>query len=506
MTPHLQFLSNKYFLYFNLLICILLATTFSQKMPPKRKSSTQSPRLKPKGKEQIGIKPLALFQTPKAGKVTRAKTRQATKAKIAHVVTPSNRTPIEVETVEESEDDLEDERDDFIQVTLAKKRAAANKVPVVTPAKKRAAANRVQAVVVKKVPPKAKKIKAVINVKTGNGTIFKTDKQVDSFFAKMNAMGVAEDLKTFVFDNQEDYDIACTGYKRNDDPPPRQGISTPTAGVAIAASKPASLKTPTANPLSQALYARLKKPVTASNPLASHVQQKLSGINGTSLKLSLFPQATCVSNQEQYQVFAIDLVENKTDNTLWTHKPEAWCSLFQIDEELTHENGGQRIDNFFYCLQFASPRSEPKGPNVKKQLHTKNGKTIDCQLLWGMIKCTPDTEATLTAEIVKFSTLASNQSVQEAYHVAVLNLGTNFPALLEQVQPPKKSSNSRIGEYWTKLSKSCASPIKVVQHASMDEVFQDEAIISAVSHLWEVGGESTSMWSPEMNMFAFGRT
>jgi hypothetical protein len=501
MTPHLQFLSNKYFLYFNLLICIYSQPLLLQKMPPKRKSSTQSPHLKPKGKEKTGIKPLALIETPKAGKVTRAKTRQASKAKTVHVVTPSKRTPIEVETVEESEE----EPDDFIQVTLAKKRAAAENVPVVTQAKKRAAAKRVPVVIVKNVPAKGKGIiKAVINVKTGDGTIFKTDKQVDKFFAQMSGMGIAQDLKTFVFDNQEDYDIACTGYKRNDDAPPRQGMSTPTVGIAVAASKPVSLKTPTANPLSQAVFARLKKPVPASNPLANHVQQKLSGINGTSLKLSLFPQATCVTNQEKYQVFAIDFVENKTDNTVWTHKPDAWCNLFQIDEELSYEDGGHRIDSFFYCLESASPRSESRGPNVKKQLHTKNGKTVDCQLLWGMIKCTPDTEATLTAEIVKFSTLASNLLVQEAYHVAVLNLGTNFPALLEQVAPPKKSS-PRTGEYWTKLIKSCASPIKIVHHTSMDEVFQDDVIISAVSHLWEVGGDSTSMWSGDMNMFAFGR-
>jgi hypothetical protein len=83
-------------------------------------------------------------------------------------------------------------------------------------------------------------------------------------------------------------------------------------------------------------------------------------------------------------------------------------------------------------------------------------------------------------------------------------LGTNFPALLEQVAPIKKSS-PRTGEHWTKLIKSCASPIKIVHHTSMDEVFQDDVIISAVSHLWEVGGDSTSMWSGDMNMFAFGR-
>jgi hypothetical protein len=41
----------------------------------------------------------------------------------------------------------------------------------------------------------------------------------------------------------------------------------------------------------------------------------------------------------------------------------------------------------------------------------------------------------------------------------------------------------------------------------MDELFMDEEITVAVGFLWQdAGGLSTSMWSSEMNMFAFGRT
>ena len=346
-----------------------------------------------------------------------------------------------------------------------------------------------------------------MNVKTGHATIFKNSKDVTSFFEQMSSLGLAEDMKTFVFNSQEDFVIAQKSYTKDDDSRTPTPISTKKARVPGAASTPVS-PNPQAKSLSQALstkYARFKKPEASKNVLADKVKQKLSGINGTSLKLSLFPEATHLQDQEKYQVFAIDFVENKTENTVWTHKPDAWLNVFEVDEELPSEEGGQSIDPFFYSLQQSCPRSEAKGPNVKKQIHTKNGKTVDCQLLWGMIKCTPDTEAMLKVEVLKFSLLASDKAVQEAYHEAVKNMGTSFPALLEQVMPPE-SSKPRYGEYWTKLNKSCTSPIKIDHHASMDEVFQDDVICSAVDFLWDTGGQSTSMWSAEMNMFAYGRT
>ena len=106
---------------------------------------------------------------------------------------------------------------------------------------------------------------------------------------------------------------------------------------------------------------------------------------------------------------------------------------------------------------------------------------------------------------MKFSNLASDKGIQQAYLVTVQNMGTTYPSLLDQVRPTD-SSKPKFGEYRTKLIKSCASPIKIVHHESMDEVFQDDVIGTAVSFIWDAGGQSTSMWSGDMNIFAYGRT
>jgi hypothetical protein len=38
----------------------------------------------------------------------------------------------------------------------------------------------------------------------------------------------------------------------------------------------------------------------------------------------IVPQILSVSDKQAYQIFALDLIENKSSNTLWTHKPSAW--------------------------------------------------------------------------------------------------------------------------------------------------------------------------------------
>jgi hypothetical protein len=220
----------------------------------------------------------------------------------------------------------------------------------------------------------------------------------------------------------------------------------------------------------------------------------------------MLPPTTCVSDKQKCQVFAIDLVDNRTGQTAWTHKPEAWLQLFATDQDLSVDEGGHRADPFFHNLLVGHQRSQAKGPNVLKQVTTKNNKTIDFQVLWGMIKCTDDTEATLKSELKKFSTLASDPEIQEAYHITVKGLGTKYQALLDEICPTKVS-NPKVGIYWKKLSASCADAvITTIQCSSMNELFMDEEITVAVSFLWEAGGQSTSMWSGDMNMFAFGRT
>jgi hypothetical protein len=453
-----------------------------QKMPPKR-----STRANPTGKEQSKMKPLSLV-TPAQARKTRKKA-EVVQNKVPVIITPLKR-----------------------------------KAKKVTPVGKK-----------KKALVGAKKLYAVMNVKTGAAREVTSSKTGMNLIKQVNGLsnGSDEQFKLFEFDTKEAMIAASAAMETDSNPATAQSIQAATLPLAtpisLATSTPkqyANLKKPppsnpylkqpsqaistqgTKSSLSQILtnqFADLKRAPT-TNPLANRIQNDLSSQNGTGIKLFMLPPAACVAEQEKYQVFAIDLVENRTGQTLWTHKPDAWLQLFTTDKDLPSEEGGNRADPFFHNLLVGYQRSQPKGPNLQKQVTTKNNKTIDYRVLWGMIKCTDDTEATLKTELMKFSTLASDREIQEAYKVTVEALGTKYPALLDQISPTKVSNN-KVGEYWKKLGAGCAGGITTIHCSSMDELFMDEEITVAVGFLWQdAGGLSTSMWSSEMNMFAFGRT
>ena len=117
---------------------------------------------------------------------------------------------------------------------------------------------------------------------------------------------------------------------------------------------------------------------------------------GNKFELSILPPIFSASNKQSYQVFAIDLISNKTNNTIWTHKPSVWEAVFNMDKTLPEEQGGQNInDEFFYHLRHASKREKSTGPNVPKQITTNTGKVVYSQILWSMVECSENTEETL---------------------------------------------------------------------------------------------------------------
>jgi hypothetical protein len=142
----------------------------------------------------------------------------------------------------------------------------------------------------------------------------------------------------------------------------------------------------------------------------------------------------------------------------------------------------------------------------KKTIVTKNGRVVDCQVLWGMIRHSDNTKETLKAQILKFSTLATNPTVQAGYYVTMENLGSTFKPLLDQIMPPEKTTVPRIGEYWEKLLAVCDHEVEIIHSQTMNEIFQDEVITYVVGIIWAAVGLLPNMWTAEMNMFAFRHT
>jgi hypothetical protein len=205
--------------------------------------------------------------------------------------------------------------------------------------------------------------------------------------------GGDEELKFFEFDTAEEALIAASAaMEANANAATAKSIQATALPLATSISLGTSApkqhanlkKSPASNPLadlkqqshaisaqatkpslSQALtkqHANLNRP-PATNPLADRMQNDPSSQNRTRVKLFMLPPAACVDNQEKHQVFAIDLVENRNGQIVWTHKPDAWLQLFTADKCLALEEGGHRADPFFHNLLVGCQRSQPKGPN-----------------------------------------------------------------------------------------------------------------------------------------------
>ena len=85
--------------------------------------------------------------------------------------------------------------------------------------------------------------------------------------------------------------------------------------------------------------------------------------------------------------------------------------------------------------------------------------------------------------------------------------GTNFQPLLDQIKPPNDTiTQPRTREYSTRLKAVTSQAIETLHCRSMNEIFLDDEIKMIVGKIWSSGGLSVSMWTAEMNTFAFGHT
>jgi hypothetical protein len=420
-------------------------------------------------------------------------------------------------------------------------------VSIVTPTKNESEISSKASVPTEKKPIKRTKkvstINAVMHTKSGGAKVFKTAKQATAYLQDMQAnfgADIINDMKLVVFQNKQAFLTACSACKNDHNPSamiPRQ-VSVPLLGVenpstnqhakrrslaeALTSqfdseSKPAAVipipkQAKVSHSSSSTFFQNLPMSIDSGkkndiggnrNKLAESLKSQLN-LFGIRLQIILFPPIKSISDNQAYQVFAIDVLENRNGNTLWTHKPSAWQDIFTMDQSLSQEQGGHNIDPFFYSLRYTFRRNVPKGPNQKKTLTTNNNRMIECQVLWGLIIAEDNTEERLKTEAMKFAQLASDQNIQAAYLVTMKNLGTQFTPLLEQIMPPK-TGVAKMGEYWEKLMLLCNSEeIQVLHCQSLNELFLDDVISTVISILWAAGGLSTSMWSAEMNMFAFG--
>lgn len=366
-------------------------------------------------------------------------------------------------------------------------------------------------------------IKAVINTKTGRAKTFKTTKAAQDYLKGMEDDFGAEHIKDFqhiCFDNKQDFSKACKAYANrmistdsSIQQPSAQNIlanlnikTQPVIQALSSQKSVASIKSASIiSDASFSLFEDLPPGLSASVPTTLlNPEQTNSNSAGCKFQLFLLPEQVAIGDKQEYQIYLIDFVEIRNNSTLWTHKPSAWEKVFKTDKDLSNQDSGQNVDEFFHRLRSVNRRNVSTGPNIKKVIITKNQKQVDCQILWGVMKCTENTENWLTTQIIKFAELASNKAIQTSYYQSMKDCGATYVPMLEQVQAQlEESTTGRSGEYWQKLTAACSEEIQIIHCQSLNEIFLDETIKWIMGILWHCKELPFSQWTPEMNTFAF---
>jgi hypothetical protein len=193
-------------------------------------------------------------------------------------------------------------------------------------------------------------------------------------------------------------------------------------------------------------------------------------------------------------VFCFFFFDNGKD--YWAHKPEVWemASEGELKNRI-FEADNTSLDEMMNGARAAPVRQTPNGLNIISTTALKNGKTIDRYVLVGFAP-SESSDDDVMGLVKKFIGHCQDSRVRAAYKYAL--------EARMRAESIKKDVTDK-GPYWTKLA--CAAnnmSIKTMNHLS--ETFMDNTIETIMTGMYEVGGQSHSMWPPELRAIAYGNS
>ena len=208
----------------------------------------------------------------------------------------------------------------------------------------------------------------------------------------------------------------------------------------------------------------------------------------------MFPLPSKVGLISRKQFFGLDLVEDKTERTLWTQKPSVWSDLFSSVQELAKKGQVEAISTMFNDV-FACPvHAVPKGPRETKTFRSGKGQNIQHWIMFIPMPANVDSTEYVTEFISKFQALCKKTHIRSAYKVGVNEI-TQHPELLTSV--------SEDGNYWTTIDNASQRDIILKSHTCLSEVLCDFTIKLVGSLMFDVNKDLSS-WFAAVTTYAFG--
>ena len=226
-------------------------------------------------------------------------------------------------------------------------------------------------------------------------------------------------------------------------------------------------------------------------------KSKLNLHGSVAWKTFLFPKITQIESisKKAFSYFGLDLVEEETEKTFWTHRPGVWKDIVQSVFELAATGGTcPSISKMFQGLLACPVRATPKGPSIPETFPTASGLNIQHWIMLVPMPADIDTSEYIPIFISELTSLSKKAFFKSAYHYHVSN-STKHQGLLAQVD--------KNGSYWNIIDKASQNDIITQQFNCLSEVLLNGNIRDVVSKGFGLSKDANT-WSDSIQHYAFG--
>ena len=226
-------------------------------------------------------------------------------------------------------------------------------------------------------------------------------------------------------------------------------------------------------------------------------KSKLSLLGPISWKTFLFPSITRLHKnpKKAMKYFGIDLVEDRTHKTVWTHKASIWQILLASVKEVAEYENIEGISTMFDGILACPVRAVPKGANEIETFKSAKGQLIQHWIMLVPMPLDKDYLEYIPQFIFQFQELWSQPYIRAAYKNGVKGI-TQHSGLINQI--------SEDGNYWDILDKAVQKDIIHTPIKCLSEVLLNDVIDDVVDSIFGVKPDS-STWDDFVKEYAFGK-
>ena len=224
---------------------------------------------------------------------------------------------------------------------------------------------------------------------------------------------------------------------------------------------------------------------------------KLSFHGSICWKTFLFPKITQIESvsNEPLSYFGLDLVEEETEKTVWTHKASVWKDITHSIFELAERGKtGQSINQIFNGLLACPVRAVPNGPNEPETFKSAKGQNIQHWILVIPSPVNREISKYVQEFIRTFQDLCQKPFIRYAYKAGVCAI-TTCVNLNSQI--------SQYGSYWSAVETATKRPLIINHYECFFDVLLNSTINYIVPLMFHVENDPNT-WSDFIKTYAFG--